>query len=200
VGVAVALALAGCGGGVEDVEPGASDQVSERPGAQEATSPAGDSLVLVMNSNEAPLHFTPTDWVDLFHFRFAEEVLMPSPESSPLVMDFMEGVIVAETRRTGVVDAGFDWLRRLDTTVLTYEDEADDIRWRLRQGHAWFAVLPASEVGPLLDRQGFELVSLRSGFDPSRWGGEDEAEEGVDAPGAPSDWFNRWVAEVRGRG
>jgi hypothetical protein len=162
--------------------------------------------VLVANVHEAPLALLPRDWADLFHFRFADELLMPSPEDSPEVRAFMTEVIRAETRRVGTPDAGFDWLRRLDNVVLGYEREADDVRWRMRQGDAWFALLPASEVGPLLEREGFQVVELSSGTDPADWesepgsgpeSGPDASDEAVEVPG---DWLARWGAEVRGRG
>lgn len=172
-----------------------------------------DSLVLVANLEEAPLHLLPGDWGDLFHFRFADEVLTLEPESSPEVSRFMARVIEAEARRAGTADAGYDWLRRLDTSVLAYEAEADDVRWRLRQGHAWFALLPSSEVGPLLEREGFRLVPLASGADPDGWyrgdgGGAGVASatagadggEGDSGPVLPGDWLAVWAAEVRGRG
>lgn len=199
----LAASLVACGGGDDPrTEAAGAGNEPAGQGPAGAATVAADSLVLVANVHEAPLHFIPGDWADLFHFRFADELLMLSPESSPEVRDFMAGVIRSEARRAGTVDAGFDWLRRLDNVVLAYETEADDVRWRLRQGHAWLAILPASEVGPLLEREGFQLVPLASGLDPDRW----ETDSGADAdaagetPEAPADWYARWVAEVRGRG
>jgi hypothetical protein len=221
---ALVIGTVACGGGSGDEQsPG-----SEAASGASSTEPGGfvdlDSLVLVANVREAPLHLLPADWADLFHFRFADEVLTLSPESSPEVRAFMEGVLRSEARRVGTLDAGFDWLRRFDTQVLTYETEADDVRWRLRQGHAWFALLPSSEAGPLLEREGFRVVPLESGFHPSRWkvgpgpasprnaGGADPGDpdrgEGADvgadgiveAPDPPADWLVTWAAEVRGRG
>lgn len=215
------IATSACGGGSTDEASAASDAP---PGITTADPDGLDSLVLVANVREAPLHLLPADWADLFHFRFADEVLTLSPESSPAVRGFMEGVLGSEARRVGTVDAGFDWLRRFDAQVLAYEAEADDVRWRLRQGHAWLALLPASEAGPLLEREGFRVVPLTSGFDPSRWevgpggpsfgdgggaepgvrgGGEDVdvAADGVpEGPDPPADWLVTWAAEVRGRG
>ncbi len=221
-GIRLALAatasLVACGGGDEpSADDGARVSTGDETAARAETTGL-DPLVLVANVHEAPLALLPRDWPDLFHFRFADELLMPSPEDSPEVRAFMAGVIQAEALRVGTPDAGFDWLRRLDNIVLAYEREADDVRWRMRQGDAWFALLPASEVGPLLEREGFQVVELNSGTDPGAWESAPGAalrsapesaagaapDEGADAPAeaveVPSDWFARWCAEVRGRG
>jgi len=211
-------AIMACGG---SDEPPTEAGARLGPASDHAATTASarlDPLVLVANVNEAPLHLLPRDWADLFHFRFANELLMPTPESSTEVGAFMEGVIRAETLRTGTVDAGFDWLRRLDNVVLAYEGEADDVRWRMRQGDAWFALLPSSEVGPLLEREGFQVVELESGMDPASWasatepapgsapespsgsGAESSRDAAAGAPEIPGDWYARWSAEVRGRG
>jgi hypothetical protein len=222
--VALVIATVACGGGSGDEQSPGSEAASGAMSTEPGGLVGADSLVLVANVRAAPLHLLPADWADLFHFRFADEVLTLSPEVSPEVREFMEGVLQSEARRVGTVDAGFDWLRRFDTQVLGYETEADDVRWRLRQGHAWFALLPSSEVGPLLEREGFRVVPLESGFHPSRWevgpgpasrpdaGGADSGDtsrgEGADvtgegiveAPDPPADWLVTWAAEVRGRG
>lgn len=207
--MALALFAASCGG---DSEAGRSSGPETAPSVSGSGGPARDSLVLVANLEEAPLHLLPLDWPDLFHFRFADEVLTLEPRSSPEVRAFMAGVIEAEARRVGTVEAGYDWLRRLDTSVLAYEAEADDVRWRLRQGHAWLALLPSAEAGPLLEREGFRVVPLESGTDPDRWyrgsesdpGGPQVASGGADAGEGgsvlPGDWLSVWAAEVRGRG
>lgn len=211
--VILALAASACGG--ESGDAGSSPpEASPEPVAGDGFTP--DSLLLVANLDEAPLHLLPVDWPDLFHFRFADEVLTLEPRSSPEVRRFMAGVIEAEARRAGTVEAGYDWLRRLDTSVLAYEAEADDVRWRLRQGHAWLALLPSAEAGPLLEREGFRVVPLESGTDPDRWyrdsgsdaGGPPVASVGAEAGEAgpedgsilPDDWLSVWAAEVRGRG
>lgn len=220
--LAATASLTACGGGDE---PSAANGARVSTGGEAAASvetTGTDPLVLVANVHEAPLALLPEDWPDLFHFRFTDELLMPSPEDSPEIRAFMAGVIQAETLRAGTAEAGFDWLRRLDNVVLGYERESNDVRWRMRQGDAWFALLPASEVGPLLEREGFQVVELKSGMDPEAWGsaagtpvrsvsgdapgsgsesapesGGDAAVEGVEVPG---DWFTRWRTEVRGRG
>jgi hypothetical protein len=203
----MALVVAACGGGEN---PGTAELTEGVPASdpRSADPEAGtDSLVLVANVREVPLHLLPPDWVDLFHFRFADEILTLAPDESPTVRAFMEGVMRTESRRTGAPDAGLDWLRRLDRVVLAYERDAADVRWRMRQGEAWMALLPSAEAGPLLEREGFQRVPLGSGADPTRWGvggasapDTPGAVDGAsDPPPIPEDWLARWAVEVRGR-
>ncbi len=196
--------LAACGEG----EPGGTArdaEVGEAAGAEASTSAGGersgasDSLVVVANMDGARLHLLPRDWQDLFHFRYAGRILVLDPGTSASTRAFMEAVLRAEARRTGVADAGFDWLRRLDRATLRYEADADDAAFRLGRGEADFALLPVSGAGPLLDRPGFQIVPMASGADPDRWGREAGADSSS-GPEPPRDWLAIWAAEVRGRG
>lgn len=164
-----------------------------------ATSGAPDTLVVVVNVEEARLHLLPRDWQDLFHFRYAGRVVLLDPTTSPATAAFMESVLRTEARRTGVADAGFDWLRRLDRAASRYAADADDAAYRLRSGDAAFAILPASTVAPLLERPGFDVVPMSSGADPDRWPAAQGSDAG-EAPEPPSDWLAIWATEVRGKG
>lgn len=202
--------LPGCGGSEADLASGGPGEVEAVAASPGPTSAPADTLVVVANLAEARLHLMPRDWADLFHFRFSGRVLVLDPATSPPTAAFMEGVLRSEARRTGVPDAGFDWLRRLDRAVASYEDDSDEAAFRLRRGEAAFAILPASEVGSLLDREGFAVVGMSSGAVPEEWGrglgpaGSDGADPGTPGrgrgPEPPSDWLAIWAAEVRGKG
>lgn len=180
LGAALPLALA-CGG--------------EAPG--EASPPvAGDTLVVVANTDSLPLTLLPRDWVDLFHPRFADEVVALDPRTSPATAAFLEGILRNEAERTGVAEAGFDWLRRLDRAVVAYDEEPSDAVWRLRRGEAWLGILPAALAEEILAREGFTSVPMESGARPVRWRSADPAS----LPEPPGDWLATWGREVRGRG
>jgi hypothetical protein len=196
--LALSLAvLASCGGRDGGEGPGEPAAGSSDPGT--VTSGGTDTLVVVANLEEARLHLLPRDWQDLFHFRYAGRVVVLDPTTSPATAAFMESVLRAEARRTGVADAGFDWLRRLDRAASRYEADADDAVFRLRRGEAAFAILPSSAAGPLLERGGFEIVPMTSGADPDRWIPEGGSEASGD-PAPPADWLAIWATEVRGKG
>lgn len=105
-----------------------------------------EPVVFAFHADHLSRSEAPRDWIDLFHFRWAEEVLVPDPEVAPEVAWLFADRIFRERRRTGQLIAGFDWLRRLDEAVLEYVSDPADVFRRLSIGEGRLAVVGLPEA------------------------------------------------------
>jgi iron(III) transport system substrate-binding protein len=62
----------------------------------------------------------PRDWDDALDRRWSGKVLIREPMASGTMRAIWGHLIERELRRTGTLEAGFDWLRRLDAQTATY--------------------------------------------------------------------------------
>lgn len=165
----------------------------------EAAAP--DSLIVLVRADSVNRARLPKDWRELHHPRFDAQFLMPDPSVSPEARTFMEGVLLAEAARTGVADAGFDWLRRLDAVVLAYVEDMEDGIAAFRRGEVVVIALPSRMAGPLLSESWVVQAVMSSGAHP-RWpaDGPDESGGAAAPPRLPPQWLTTWRSEVRGTG
>lgn len=98
-------------------------------------------FVIAFNRERVPLARAPADWIDLFHFRWSDEVTLPDPTEDRDAAYFVGAMIVETLRRGGDLTEAFDWQRRLDGQVDRYETSTEAIR-SLRSGGALLAILP----------------------------------------------------------
>ena len=101
----------------------------------------------------------------------------------------------AEAARTGVADAGLDWLLRLDRAVLDYYDDVDDAVLLFRQGVTPLLVVPRSWLLDLRLPDDAVMAPMESGARPLP-----EPDALDEAPPPPANWLRLWRADVRGRG
>jgi len=107
----------------------------------------------------------PRDWTDLFHPRWAGEVLLLDPASDASTAFLMGAWIAREEERTQDVSAGFDWLLRLDAATAGYSADIDRLLDRLQSGEGSMAIVPLSTLGQAVhDRgTGFKYTVPESG-------------------------------------
>ncbi len=109
-------------------------------------------LVLVFNTRAVTRSRAPTDWIDLGHVRWSGELVLP-PVDSPAMRTLVDEGMLAELRRTGVEDAGIDWLLRLDASAQGYaRDEREQAR-RLAAREAGLTILPAHRVSVVMGEE-----------------------------------------------
>lgn len=106
----------------------------------------GTPFVFAFNRDEIARSRMPRDWVDLFHPRWFQEVLLPDPQEHTPTGVLLGWWIVGEEDRTDDPEAGFDWLRRLDGAVADYPSDVAGVLARLRTGDGSVAVLPLEDV------------------------------------------------------
>jgi iron(III) transport system substrate-binding protein len=95
--------------------------------APEFRSPAGfwygtflTPEVIMYNNHIVPDSVAPADWDDLLDVRWRDKIIIRSPVASGTMRIIFSALILREKERTGSIDAGFDWLRRLDANTKTY--------------------------------------------------------------------------------
>jgi ABC-type Fe3+ transport system substrate-binding protein len=103
-----------------------------------------DPMVLAFNSDRTPRSRAPRDWIDVFHPRWSEDVLLPDPRGSRAMEAFIGTKVALETTGEGDDAPGFDWLARLDANRKAYVTDPDELVRRLGSGEAAVALLPLS--------------------------------------------------------
>ena len=99
-------------------------------------------FVIAFNREEVPLARAPTDWGDILHFRWAEEVYLLDPSSSDEGAYFLGAMLVQSLRDDDDLLRGFDWQRRLDIQAERYVRDPQDAIRSLANGEAMLAILP----------------------------------------------------------
>lgn len=76
--------------------------------------------VIVFNEDALAADQAPTDWDGLLDPVFADRVLIRDPLASGTMRTIFGYMLARSVAETGTVDAGFDWLRRLDAQTKEY--------------------------------------------------------------------------------
>jgi len=103
-------------------------------------------FVIAFNRDQVSLARAPTDWVDIFHFRWAEQIHMPHPSRSDDSAYFIGAMIAEGLRTDGDLNSGFDWLDRLDTQVQLYVPGPTEAIRALQMGDALLTILPRADI------------------------------------------------------
>ncbi len=76
--------------------------------------------VIMYNSHVLKEEEAPKDWDDLLDPRWRGKIIIRSPLASGTMRVIFGALLEREEARTGSIDAGFAWLRRLDANTKTY--------------------------------------------------------------------------------
>jgi len=76
--------------------------------------------VLVFNGDAVSEEEAPGDWDDLLDPRWTGKIVLRDPLASGTMRTIFAMVVARSVAETGNVDAGFDWLRRLDAQTKEY--------------------------------------------------------------------------------
>ncbi len=76
--------------------------------------------VIMYNTHVLTERDAPGDWDDLLDPRWRGKIIIRSPLASGTMRIIFGALLQREEARTGSLDAGFDWLRRLDANTKTY--------------------------------------------------------------------------------
>lgn len=79
--------------------------------------------VIMYNTRLLNEHDAPKDWDELLDERWRDRIIIRYPLASGTMRIIFCALIQREARRTGNVEAGFAWLRRLDANTKTYAAE-----------------------------------------------------------------------------
>ena len=76
--------------------------------------------ILMFNSEAIPEADVPVDWEDLLDERWRGRIIIRDPLASGTMRTAFGMILARSVRETGDVEAGFDWLRRLDRQTSDY--------------------------------------------------------------------------------
>lgn len=103
-------------------------------------------FVIAFNREKVPLNRAPTDWIDLFHFRWSGDVQVLDPVRTDDGAWMAGAMIVEALREDDDLLAGFDWLERLDEQVVQYVGAPEEALRALESGEVSLAILPRFAV------------------------------------------------------
>jgi iron(III) transport system substrate-binding protein len=93
-----------------------------------------DPLVLAFNHDRLTRSRAPRDWIDLFHPRFAGELLLPEPGRDDGASVLLGAHAQASQASYGDILDAIDWFTRLDGQCRGYEADEKDLLMRLGRG------------------------------------------------------------------
>lgn len=79
--------------------------------------------VIMYNTRMLDSAQAPRDWNDLLESKWHDKIIIRYPLASGTMRIIFSSLIQREAGRAGNVEAGFDWLRRLDANTKTYAAE-----------------------------------------------------------------------------
>ena len=120
-----------------------SMEVLAREGRLAGWSPWAESpFVFAFDRDRVSLVNAPTEWIDLLHHGWADDVLVPDPDESASGASFVLGALAQAARTDGDAYYGFDWLERVDGQVVRYAPDGDEAIRGVVLGEASLAVVP----------------------------------------------------------
>jgi iron(III) transport system substrate-binding protein len=130
--------------------------------------------VIIYNHDLLKADQAPRDWDDLITPPFKEKIVIRDVMPSGTMRTIYSAMIYRQLAATGSVDAGYEWLKKLDANTAVYTPTPDDMYLKLDRGvgtvtlwnlqdaliqptknnRPWSYVIPASGVPVLLDGVG----------------------------------------------
>lgn len=108
-------------------------------------------LVIAFDRTTVALSDAPSDWIDVFHHAWYDDVRVPDPASTQAGAALVGGMVIEALRDDDDVNRGFDWLTRLHDQVDVYVTELGAAVDALRRGDALLAVMARAEAESLRD-------------------------------------------------
>ncbi len=103
-------------------------------------------FVIAFDRDAVAITDAPSDWLDLFHHGWAEQISIPDPGRSREGAAFVTSVIAQSLRAEGDAYVGFEWLERLDRQIGRYEPDVRESLRVMRGEAISLAVVPRAEV------------------------------------------------------
>lgn len=103
-------------------------------------------LVVAFDRTVVALADAPTDWIDVFHHSWFDDVRVPDPAGTEAGAALVGAIVVEALRDDDDLNRGFDWLARLHDQVDVYTTTSDEAIAALRTGDALVAVMPRADA------------------------------------------------------
>jgi iron(III) transport system substrate-binding protein len=121
--------------------------------------------VIMYNNRLVASNDVPTDWDDLLDPKWKDKIIIRYPLASGTMRIIFASLIQREAQRTGSVDAGFDWLRRLDANTKTYAAEPTQLYLKIAREEGVITLwnLPDVLIQAKTNGYPFDFVIPKSG-------------------------------------
>ena len=121
--------------------------------------------VIMYNSDLVPAEKVPRDWDDLLKPEWKNRIIIRYPLASGTMRIIFAGIIGREWKKGGDLDAGFQWLRRLDANTKSYVADPTQLYLGVARGQGVVTVwnLPDVVLQATLNRYPFGYVIPQSG-------------------------------------
>lgn len=103
-------------------------------------------LVIAFDRTVVALSDAPSDWVDVFHHAWFDDVRVPDPARTEAGATLVAGMVVEALRDDDDLNRGFDWLARLHDQVDGYVTDARGAVDALRRGDALLAIMTRADA------------------------------------------------------
>ncbi len=121
--------------------------------------------VIMYNNRLIAEKDAPKDWDDLLDPRWKNQIIIRYPLASGTMRIIFGAMIQREERRSGSVEAGFAWLRKLDANTRTYTADPTQLYMKIARGEGTVTVwdLPDVELQAAVNKYPFGFVVPASG-------------------------------------
>ena len=103
-------------------------------------------LVIAFDRTVVALSDAPSDWVDLFHHAWFDDIRVPDPVRTEAGATLVAGMVVEALRDDDDLNRGFDWLARLHDQVDGYVTDSRGAVEALRRGDALLAIMTRADA------------------------------------------------------
>ncbi|MBR44731.1 MAG: hypothetical protein CME18_09975 [Gemmatimonadetes bacterium] len=101
--------------------------------------------VIAFSREDLELARAPSDWIDLRHFRWSDDIEMLDPARSEEGAWFLVSIL-QQAVSVGDLESGFDWLATMDRYVESYATNTSDALQALREKRSRIAIAPRADV------------------------------------------------------
>jgi len=121
--------------------------------------------VIMYNSRMLKSSEVPEDWNDLLQPKWRDKIILRYPLASGTMRTIFSALIAREENRTGSVESGFDWLRRLDANTKSYAGDPTQLYLKIAREEAPLSIwnLPDVVIQQTINNYPFGYVVPKSG-------------------------------------
>lgn len=101
---------------------------------------------IMYNSKLLTPEEAPKDWDDLLSPKWNQKVIIRDPVQSGTMRTIFAAMIAKEIRRTGSLDSGYAWLKKLDQNTKSYAADPTQLYLKLARGEALVSLWNLTDV------------------------------------------------------
>jgi len=121
--------------------------------------------VIIYNHDTMTLEQAPKDWDDLITPAFKDKIVIRDVMASGTMRTIFSAMIYRQYAATGSVEAGYEWLKKLDANTITYAANPDDMYFKIDRGVGAVTLWNMQDalIQPLKNKRPWTYVIAASG-------------------------------------